>query len=135
MFKSYHHYWSSTSSVISSIWFRLTKNVMRLQAQDNKVDLNQLLSGLNEENKHSLIFCDSCKNLDHSTPKEEASFSIQISVESHEQLKRRWAKEMKFLDSGIFSEPSKRLSFETWDDFFDIFSDKGKAMIEELRKG
>lgn len=46
-----------------------------------------------------------------------------------------WAKEMKALDDGVFQEPSKRLSFETWEDFYDIFSDKGKAMIEELRKG
>lgn len=108
---------------------------MRLQARDNKVDLNQLLSRVNEENKHSLIFCDSRKNLDHSIPKEEASFTIQISLESHEQLKRRWVEEMKSLDSGVFSEPTKRLSFETWENFVDIFSDKGKAMIEELRKG
>jgi len=47
---------------------------------------------------------------------------------------KRWAKEMKALDDGVFQEPSKRLSFETWEDFYDTFSDKGKSMIEELRK-
>ncbi|PPD11559.1 hypothetical protein [Methylophilus sp.] len=99
------------------------------------VKLNSLISKVTDENKHDLIFSDAYEShhtLDTKT--EDEIFTVQISLESSEQVMKRWAKEMKALDDGALPEASKRLSFETWEDFYDIFSDKGKAMIEELRK-
>lgn len=137
MLKSIFQHWSSILrsliKVITNYWQSLAHKLKPSITRDDKVNLDQLLSRVNSENKHDLIFCEGHKHLNHLTPIEEESFTIQISVESYEQVKRRWTKEMKSLDDGVFSEPTKRLSFETWEDFFDIFSDKGKAMIEELR--
>jgi len=40
---------------------------------------------------------------------------------------------MRAIDNGEIHPATKRLSFETWEDFLDIFSDKGKEMVEMLR--
>lgn len=139
MLKAIFQFWLSISrspiKIITNCWQSLPHKLNPSITGDDKVNLDQLLSRVNSENKHDLIFGEGHQHLNHLTPGEEESFTIQISVESYEQVKRRWTKEMNSLDDGVFPEPTKRLSFETWEDFFDIFSDKGKAMIEELRKG
>lgn len=121
----------------STLWSKLiTKIKLRLSKSNAEtVELNSLISKVTDENKHDLIFTVSNTPLhEPNTKNEDEHFTIQISVESCEQVMERWAKEMKALDDGARPEASKRLSFETWEDFYDIFSDKGKAMIDELRK-
>jgi hypothetical protein len=123
--------------MISTLWTKLiTKIKLKLsKSSAEAVELNALISKITDKNKHSLIFPNAYESHHtHHTKNEDETFTVQISVESCEQVMKRWAKEMKALDDGVFQEPSKRLSFETWEDFYDIFSDKGKAMIEELRK-
>lgn len=121
----------------STLWSKLITDIKRKLSKSNAeaVELTSLISKVTEENKHDLIFTDSntlFNKPDNKTVNE--SFTIQICVESCEQVMERWAKEMKALDDGALPEASKRLSFETWEDFYNIFSDKGKAMIKELRK-
>jgi hypothetical protein len=123
--------------MISTLWTKLITEIkLRLsKSSAEAVELNALISKITDKNKHDLIFSDTYES-HHSldTKNEYEPFTVQISVESYEQVMKRWAKEMKALDDGARPEASKRLSFETWEDFYDIFSDKGKAMIEELKK-
>lgn len=121
----------------SKLWTKLITEIKRRLSKSNAetVELNSLISKVTDENKHNLIFPNAYESHHtHHTINEDETFTVQISVEPCEQVMKRWAKEMKALDDGVLQEPSKRLSFETWEDFYDIFSDKGKAMIEELRK-
>lgn len=121
--------------VISNFWLNLAHKFKPSITGGDEINLDELMSRVTFENKHHLVFREGDKHLNHLTSREEECFTIQISVESLEQVKKRWVKEMKALDDGVFPEATKRLSFETWEDFLDIFSDKGKALIEELRKG
>lgn len=120
---------------IKNFWRHVAQKVRCFFSKGREIELRRVLSRVNDNNKHDLIFCEGLKVFDHTTSKKsDEGFTVQISVESCEQAMERWAKEMKSLDDGVIPEVTKRLSFETWEDFFDIFSDKGKAMIEELRK-
>jgi len=121
-----------TYPVLTKLITKIKRRLYKSSAE--AVELNALISKITDENKHALMFPDDYES-QHTlaTKNEDETFSVQISVEPCEQVMKRWAKEMKALDDGVLQEPSKRLSFETWEDFYDIFSDKGKAMIEELR--
>lgn len=65
---------------------------------------------------------------------ENEPFTIQISLMSVEQFLARWRKQTIDLSEGKALSASRHLSFEDWEDLLSIFSDKGKAMVEELRK-
>lgn len=101
------------------------------QAGENEFNLAEMMSKVTEENKHDHI------DINNSVASKitDKSFTILISLESIEQLQTRWRQQMRSLDQGDVVPVTKRLSFETWDDFLNIFSDKGKAMVEMLRKG
>lgn len=70
-----------------------------------------------------------------SSKDENETFTIQISMMSEEQVLARWRKQMIDISKGKVLTATRHLSFEDWEDLLSIFSDKGKAMVEELRKG
>lgn len=139
MFKPYYQHLlsicSSHTKFISSFLLFLRKRTKSSVTKEDELNLDELLSRVKDDNKHNLILCEGPKSYsDPLTQQGDECFTIQISVESCEQAMSRWAKERESRRNGEFREVTKRLSFETWEDFFDIFSDKGKAMIEEFRK-
>jgi hypothetical protein len=106
--------------------------------EENKHDhiniSNSLASKVADESEHNLSFYDAHTSQSESlSSNQDESFTIKISLESSEQLHTRWRQEMRAIDNGEIHPATKRLSFETWEDFLDIFSDKGKEMVEMLR--
>lgn len=114
-------------------------------------DLGEMLLQVTENNMHALLNFQNTQVLDKSgqdlsTPsvhssvispywnQDDISFTFQISLESIDQVKTRWRKEMKSLDNGVMQGVSKRLSFETWEDLLNIFSEEGKEMVKSLRR-
>lgn len=95
--------------------------------------LDELMLKVTEENKHPLIL----GSKDESPPVgpyENLNFTIQIHVEPFEESKARWARQMQSIKKGEFPTVTKHLSFETWEDFLSILSDKGKAIIEDMSR-
>lgn len=120
----------------------------------DRVDYNlgEMLLQVTEKNMHTLFNLQNTQVLDKSEQDlstssahssvispylnlDDKSFTFQISLESIDQLKSRWRKEMRSLDYGVMQGVSKRLSFETWEDLLNIFSEEGKEMVKSLRRG
>lgn len=139
MFKRYYQHllsiYSSHTKFISSILLFFRKRTKSSVTKEDELNLDELISQVKDDNKHDLILCEVPKSYsDLFSQQGDESFTIQISVESTEQVLKRWAIQREFRINGEFHETTKHLSFESWEDFFDIFSEKGKAMIEEFRK-
>lgn len=100
----------------------------------NDVKLNEVMSRVTEKNKHALVFCEKPTSLKPSQQIDEnASFTIQIHVEPYEETQKRWRRQTQALREGHIPEVTRHLSFEIWDDFLNILTDEGKAMIEDMR--
>lgn len=99
-----------------------------------EVNLDELMSKVTEKNKHALVFCEKPTSLKPSTPIEEnASFTIQIHVEPYEETQKRWRRQTQAIREGNIPEVTRHLSFELWEDFLNILTDEGKAMIEDIK--
>lgn len=113
----------------------ITKLKLRFSHQSvNDVKLNELMSKVTEKNKHGLVFCEKPSSFKPSKPIDEnASFTIQIHVEPYEETQKRWRRQTQAIREGNIPEVTRHLSFELWDDFLNILTDEGKAMIEDMR--
>lgn len=117
------------------------------ESEVNEYNLVDMVSQITDENMHNHInFSNSLdpKISDEKThvsdfydipyPNRESEvFTIEVSLMSTEQLQALWRKQIQAIDNGQVLSVTRRLSFEDWDDLLAIFSDKGKAMVEELR--
>lgn len=118
-------------------------------------NLSELLSQVNEKNVHehngsissrdtelndkriqnsNLNYVDKSFN-DSSRINQGEEFTIQISLESSENVHARWLSIMRAIDKGESLSMTKRISFEDWEDFLSVFSEKGKEIVETLRMG
>lgn len=100
----------------------------------DEVELEVLMSKVTENNKHGLVFCEKPTSSKPSTSIDEnASFTIQIHVEPFEETQKRWHRQTQAIREGHMPEVTRHLSFEIWDDFLNILTDEGKAMIEDMK--
>ena len=126
-----------------------------LPVEAKEYNLSELLSQVNEENVHehngmissldmkvndiriqnsNFHYVDKSLNESSRINKDEY-FTIQISLESAEQVHLRWLELMRAIDNGESVNMTKRLSFEDWEDLLSVFSERGREIVEALRKG